>query len=134
MYTKLAVAGTRSILGIAVLAGLLFADKAAVAKDYNVTVAIHVSAKGLDLSQPTDAGIFYKRLKDAAWVACTRADRVNLLPVDDVKGCCGKALAGAIRSARTATLTQIYLADHTPQEAAAYGIQMPTQMVAVPRR
>jgi UrcA family protein len=134
MFTKLAVAGARSILGFAAVAGMLFAGNAAVAKDYNVTVAIHVSAKGLDLSQPADARTFYTRLEKAAWVACTRGDRVNLVPVDDVKGCCEKALGGAIRSAKAPTLAQIYLATHTPQEAAAHGIDMPTQIAAVPRR
>jgi UrcA family protein len=134
MDTKLANSGTKSILSISAVVGMLFAGNAAVAKDYGVTVEIHVSAKGLDLSQPADARTFYKRITEAAWVACTRADRVDLLPVDDVKRCCEKALSSAIRSAKAAPLTQIYLASHTPQEAAAYGIDTPTQMVAVPRR
>jgi UrcA family protein len=134
MYTKLAVAGARSILGFAAVAGMLFAGNAPVAKDHNVTIAIHVSAKGLDLSQPADARTFYTRLENAAWVACTRGDRVNLVPVDDVKGCYEKALGGAIRSAKAPTVTQIYLATHTLQEAAAHGIDMPTQIAAVPVR
>lgn len=134
MITQQAVAGARSILGFAAVAGILFAGNAAVAKDHNVTVVIHVSTKGLDLSQPADARAFYTRLEKAAWVACTRADRVNLIPVDDVKGCCEKALGGAIRSAKAPTLAQIYLATHTLQEATAHGIDTLTQIAAVPRR
>lgn len=130
MYTKLAVAGARLILGVAVVAGVLFAGNAAVAKDHNVTVAIHVSAKGLDLSQPAGAWTFYTRLENAAWVACTRGDRVNLVPVDDVRGCYEKALGEAISSAKVPMLTQIYLATHTLREAAARGINVPAQMAA----
>jgi len=130
MYTKLAVARARLILGVAVLAGVPFATNSAAAKDHNVTVALHVSTKGLDLSQPADARTFYARLENAAWVACTRGDRVDLLPVDDLKGCYQGALGRAIRSAKASALTQIYLATHTPQEAAAQGIESPAQLAA----
>jgi UrcA family protein len=134
MYTKLATAGARSILGVAVVAGMLFGSNAAAAKDHNVTVAIHVSTGGLDLSQPTEARIFYTRLENAAWLACTRGNRVNLVPVDDVKGCYEKALGGAIRSAGAPTLTRIYLATHTLQAAAAHGIEVPRQIAGVAPR
>jgi UrcA family protein len=132
MYTKLTPTGARSILGVAAVAGILLASSAALAKDHNVTVAIHVSTKGLDLRQPADASTFYKRLENAAWVACTRGDRVNLVPIDDVKGCYEKALGGAIRSAKTPVLTQIYLATHTLQEAEVHGIDVPVQIARVP--
>jgi UrcA family protein len=134
MYTKLAAAGARSILGCASVAGILLAGNAAAAKDHNVTVAIHVSTEGLDLGQPADARTFYSRLKNAALVACTRGNRVNLVPVDDLKGCYEKALGGAIRSAKAPTLTQIYLATHTLQEAAARGIDVPAQIAGVTAR
>src|SRR5262249_44826481 len=106
----------------------------AAAKDHNVTVAIHVSTEGLDLGQPADARTFYMRIKNAAWVACTRGDRADLLPVDDLKACYEKALAGAIRSAKVATLTQIYLATHTLQEAVAHRIDVPAQIAGVTPR
>jgi UrcA family protein len=134
MYTKLAAAGARSILGCAAVAGILLAGNAAAAKDLNVTVAIHVSTKGLNLGQLADARTFYSRLKNAAWVACTRGNRVNLVPVDDLNGCYEKALGGAIRSAKAPTLTQIYLATHTLQEAAARGIDVPAQIAGVTPR
>jgi UrcA family protein len=134
MYAKLAVTGPRSILGVAAVAGMLFGGNLVAAKDHNVTVAIHVSTKGLDLSQPTDASTFYTRLENAAWVACTRGDRVNLVPVDDVKSCYEKALGGAVRSAKAPMLAQIYLATHTLQEAAAHGIDVPMQIAGVPPR
>ena len=130
MYTKLAAAGARSILGFGAVAGILFAGNAAAAKDHNVTVAIHVSTAGLDLSQPVDARTFYTRLENAAWVACTRGNRADLVPVDDLKGCYEQALGGAIRSVKAPTLTQIYLATHTLQEAAARGVEVPAPLVA----
>lgn len=134
MYTKLAVAGARLVLGVATVAGTLFPTDPAVASDHNVTVVLHVSAKGLDLSQPADARTFYSRLENAAWVACTRGDRVDLLPVEDLKGCYEKALGGAIRSAKAPMLTQIYLTTHTGQEAATHGVDLPAQIAAVPGR
>lgn len=129
MYTKTGVMSmsARALLGAATVACALFAGAVA-AKDYKVTVALHVSTQGLNLSQPADAQAFYTRLQNAAWVACTRGNRVNLVPVDDVKGCYEKALGGAIGAAKAPTLTQIYLATHTLQEAAAHGIEIPAQV------
>jgi UrcA family protein len=127
MYRKTAVLSV--VLSAAAIACPLFAGNVA-AKDYTVTVAIHVSTQGLDLSQPADARKFYTRLENAAWVACTRGNRVNLVPIDNLKGCCEKALAGAIRSASVPTLTQIYLANHSVQEAVAGGIVAPA-LIAV---
>lgn len=63
-------------------------------------------------------------------VACTRGNRVDLLPVDDLKACYDKALGGAIRSAKAPTLTQIYLETHTLQQAAAQGIEVSAQFAA----
>ena len=134
MYTKLAIARIRLILGVAVVVGILFATNSAAAKDRKVTVVLHVSTKGLDLSQPAGARTFYARLGNAAWVACTRGDRVALLPVDDLKGCYERALGGAIRSAKAPTLTQIYLETHTLQEAAAHGIEAPAQVALMPSK
>jgi len=134
MYAKLAAAGTRSILGIAAVASMVFAHNAAAAKDHDVTVAIHVSTEGLHLNQPADSRSFYTRLENAAWVACTRGNRADLLPVDDAKGCYETALAGAISSVRVPMLTQIYLATHSLQEAVAHGINVPTQTAGLPRR
>jgi UrcA family protein len=127
MYPKTVVIS--AVLGAAAIACPLFAGNVA-AKDYKVTVAIHVSRQGLDLSQPADAWTFYTRLENAAWVACTRGNRVNLVPSDDPKGCYEKALGGAIRSASVPTLTQIYLANHSVREVVARGILVPTQIAA----
>jgi len=129
MYTKLASARGWSLLGAATVVCTMFTGNVA-AKDHDVTVAIHVSAQGLDLSQPADARTFYSRLKNAAWVACTRGNRVNLAPVDDVQGCYEKALGGAIRSAKAPVLTGIYLETHTLQQAAKRGIEVPAQLAA----
>lgn len=130
MYTKLAIARVRLILGVPVVAGILFATNAAAGNDHNVTVVLHVSTKGFDLSKPTDARTFYARLENAAWVACTRGNRVDLLPADNLKRCYESALGGAIRSTKAPTLTQIYLETHTFLEAGAQGIKVPAQLAA----
>jgi UrcA family protein len=117
-----------AILGAAAIACPLFAGNVA-AQDHKVTVAIHVSTQGLDLSRPADARTFYTRLENAAWVACTRGNRVDLVPSENPGACVEKALAGAIRSASVPTLSQIYLANHTIQEAVAGGI-LPPALIA----
>ena len=68
MVTKTASLSAWPILGAAIVACSLFAGSVA-AKD--VTVAIQVSTQGLDLSQPAGAHQFYRRLQQAARVACT---------------------------------------------------------------
>jgi len=129
MYTKTAPTSGWSLLGGVAVVCTLFGGNVA-AKDHDVTVAIHVSTQGLDLSHPADAQIFYTRLKNAAWVACTRGNQVNLVPVDNLQGCYEKALGGAIRSAKTPMLTQIYLETHPLQDAAKHGIEIPAQLAA----
>jgi UrcA family protein len=129
MYTKTIGTSARSLLGAAAVACTLVGGNVA-ARDLNVVVAIHVSTQGLDLSRPADAQTFYTRLESAARVACTSGDRVNLEPVDDLQGCYEKALGGAIRSAKIPMLTQIYLTNHTLQDAVAFGIQVPAQTAA----
>ena len=106
------------------------ADQAAGPKDHEVTVAIQVSTRGLDLSQPAGAQKLYWRLQHAAREACTSGNRVGLAPSPDPTGCREKALADAIRSANLTLLTQVYLASHTLREAAAHGIDVPVQMAA----
>ncbi len=131
MYTKLPAPGAQPILGILAVAAILFVTSPVAARDHNVTVVLHVSTKGLDLNQPVDARTFYSRLENAAWVACTRGDRVDLLPVDDLKGCYEAALGRAIGTAKAPMLTQMYLTTHTLVEAAAHGIAVPTQAAVV---
>jgi UrcA family protein len=121
--------GTRLFVAIASVACTLFAAGAG-AKSHEVTVAIHVSTQGVDLSQAADAHTFYARLQNAAWEACTRANRVDLQPVDDVRGCYESALSAAIRSVKAPTLTQVYLENHTMQEAARQGITLRAQLAA----
>ena len=129
MHAKSAVTSARFFVGAATVVCTMFAANV-VAKDKIVTVAIQVSARGLDLSQPADAQTFYTRLQNAAWVACTRGDRVDLLPVDPLKVCYEKALGAAVHASNKPLVTQIYLATHTLQEAAAHGIDVPAQVAA----
>lgn len=130
MYTKLAVAAARSILVVAAVAGMLFGGNAAAAKDHNVTVAIHVSTRGLDLSQPAGVHQFYTRLQHAAGVACTHGNRADLKPVPNPVACYEKALGDAVRSANAPLVTRVYLETHTFQQAAAHGIDVPAQTAA----
>jgi UrcA family protein len=101
-----------------------------VAKDHKVKVAVHVSAEGLDLSQPQGAHTFYTRLQQAAYVVCTDGERVDLTPVDNQSRCVEKALGEAVRAAGQPMLSQVYLETHTMQQAAAYGIKAPAQLAA----
>jgi len=126
MYAKTALPSARTLLNIA-LASMLFSGALA-AQEHKVTVAMPVSAQGLDLTRATDARAFYTRLENAAWVACTRGNRVDLEPVADVKGCYEKALGGAVRSAKAPLVTQIYLSSHTIEQAATHGIEIPVQI------
>jgi UrcA family protein len=114
--TPVRLAAHVAVIAVALCAG------AVVAKDHDVTITIHVSVAGLDLSQPADADRFYARIQSAAWKACTDGNRVDLVPLDDVKGCYEKSLGNAIRLANLPHLTNIYLATHTLQQAEACGI------------
>jgi UrcA family protein len=123
MFTKTTALAAFAVTG-SLIAGL------AAAKDHNVTVAVPVNAQGLDLTQPQDARTFYARLQQAAYVVCTDGRRVDLAPADNQKHCYEKALGNAIRATKQPMLTQIYLGEHTMQEAAARGIQVPSQVAA----
>lgn len=127
MTTRTNINSNRILIGTALLACTLCAGIVC-AKEPTVTVALHVSTQGVDLSQPAGARTFYTRLENAAWVACTRGNRVDLVPVTDLKGCYEKALGGAVRATRSSLVTQLYLTTHTYAEAAARGIEIPSQV------
>jgi UrcA family protein len=128
MSIKPAPAAAKAILGCIAAYGTSFAGDRTPVNNHEVTVAIRVSAAGLNLNRSTDAQTFYARLKNAAWVACTRGDRAGLVPVDDVTGCVERSLAGAIQAAKTPTLTRIYMATHAPLDAAAHGMGIAAQV------
>jgi UrcA family protein len=129
MYTRLLPVSARSILAAVAIAGTLFAGSVA-ANDHEVIVAIPVNAHGLDLSRPAGAQQLYQRLEYAAYVACTRADRVGLAPSPDPRGCGEKALADAVRSVNLPLLTRVYLGKHTLREALVHGIEPPAELAA----
>ncbi len=128
MYTKTAVMLARPVLGAAVACTIVAGSVAA--RDHQVTVTVHVSTEGLDLSRPAGAHQFYARLQHAAQVVCTHGNRVDLAPAPDPKGCYEKALGDAIRSANVPQLTKVYLATHTLREAAAQQIDVSAQIAA----
>jgi UrcA family protein len=127
MHIHRAAKSARDALGVAAIAYALIAGSAEAGE---VTVAIHVNGHGLDLSQPAGAQMLYQRLDNAAYVACTRSNRVGLAPSPDPRGCTQRALANAIRAVNMPLLTQAYLAKHTLGEALAYGIDLPAQVAA----
>lgn len=129
MNTKTSAAMVGSLL-FAAFAGCTLFIGSAQAQDHTVTIAIKVSTKGLDVRQRKGAQMLYGRLRDAAWVACTHGNRVDLAPASDLEGCRENALAGAIRAAHLALLTQVYLASHGVREAAAHGIDAPLKVAA----
>ena len=129
MYAKASRTIACLLVGTAAFAGTLFTGTV-VAKDKIVTVAIHVNSQGLDLRRPADAHTFYARLEHAAWLVCTGGTRVDLLPVDSQPVCYEKALGDAVRATNKLPITNIYLASHTPQEAAKHGIEVPWQVAA----
>jgi UrcA family protein len=120
--------GTRLLAG-SVLAIAFFCG-AAGADEHAVIVSKKVDSSGLDLNRAADAQQLYTRIRHAADDVCTRGRQVDLLPSDNPARCYEKALANAIRSARLPMLTQIYLNTHSAQEAAARGIEVPSQVAA----
>jgi UrcA family protein len=128
MYVKMPLPGVRLLVG-SVLALALFCS-AADADSGKVIVSKQVDSSGLDLNQAADAQKLYTRIRHAADDVCTRGKQVNLLPADNPTRCYEKALADAIRSAKLPMLTQIYLNTHSAQEAAARGIEVPSQVAA----
>jgi len=129
MYANALAAGARALLGTIAVASIFFSDPLA-AKDREVTIALHVSTVGIDLSRPADARKIYTRLDRAAWAACNTGDRVGLAPSDNAASCYQDALASAIKSAKAPLLTRIYLDNHTLQQAAVQGIREPSQIAA----
>ncbi len=133
MHARTASISARCLVAAATIAmavPITFFAGDALAGNREVTVAIRVPTQGLDLSQPDGAQKFYIRLKNAADLACTSGDRFDLAPPDDPKRCYEQSLAGAVRSANVALVTQIYLETHTAREASAYGVSVPTQVAA----
>jgi UrcA family protein len=123
------VRSVRSFVGAMAVVCVL-AGSTASADEHNVTLTTHVSAAGLDLDRPADAEKFYVRLKRAAADVCTDRLRVGLEPVDNPNACVERALSSAVRSVNLANITQVYLATHTPRQAAAAGISVPLQAAA----
>jgi UrcA family protein len=130
MYTKTTVINAWPVLGATIVACMFFAGDVA-AEGSTVTVAIRVSAQGIDLSEPAGARELYRRLKNAAWIACTRANRVGLEPSPDPEACSEKALGEVILSAHMPLLTRVYLETHSLGQAAAHGIDVPVAPVQV---
>ena len=129
MYANTLATSARALFGTLAIASALFSNALA-AKDLEVTIALHVSTEGFDLSRPADARKIYARLDKAAWEACNNGNRVGLAPADNVPSCYQNALAGAVKAAKAPLLTRIYLDNHTLQQAAVQGIREPSQIAA----
>ncbi len=129
MRTGIQVVNAMTAITAAALACTWFSGVAGAA-DRVIVDSIHVSTDGLDLTRTSDAQRLYMRLKDAAYVLCTRGTRAGLEPVKDYKGCYEKALGNAVRSVRAPLVTQMYLRSHTFEEAVAHGIGGSEQLAA----
>jgi UrcA family protein len=129
MYVKTAAVKAWSVFGAAIVACTFFAGDV-LAQGHEVSVAYQVSTRGLDLSTSAGARELYSRLKNAAWIVCTRANRVGLEPSPNPAACAEKALGEAIRSAHMPLLVQAYLETHSLGQAAAHGIDVPMQLAA----
>jgi UrcA family protein len=130
MNMKASILRAKPIVCLAALAACAVLSGPANADGREVTVKISVSPAGLDVSQHSGAQRLYWRLQHAARYVCTRGDRVALEPSSNPEACREEALAEAIRSANLPLLTQIYLATHSLQEAAARGIEVPAMIAA----
>jgi UrcA family protein len=106
----------------AVLAASVRADE--------VTVNYSVSAAGINLSQAAGAREFLRRLEHAARVVCTHGNRVDLVPLDDIRGCFEQTIGEAVRLANKPELTAVYLQTHSSQVATAYRVDVPVQVAA----
>jgi UrcA family protein len=129
MYSRSVVMNICAFFGTTIVASTLFSGYVA-AEGRPVTVALKVSARGLDLKTPAGAHELYSRLKNAAWIACTGANRVDLEPSPNPDACSERALGEAIGSVNLPLLTQVYLDTHLARDAVAYGIEVPVQMAA----
>ena len=118
---------THTLLAI-VIAGSLIAGIAQ-AKDKTVIISKHVSKAGLDLSDRVDAQTLYRRLRWAADDVCSaRTMRVDVLPLDNSRGCFEKALGNAVRQVNAPLVTQAYLLTHTLRDASNWGIELPVEL------
>lgn len=129
MHTNTAAAKAGYLLAAALTACTL-STGSAVAGSHPVTVAIKVSTQGIDPNQPAGAQELYRRMADAAWIACTRANRVGLAPSADEQACTEESLAAAIRSVHMPLVTLAYLEKHSLGQATAHGIEVPVQASA----
>ncbi len=130
MNTIFHIHNAKFIVGIAASAACAVLSAPVQAKSHEVTVNIAVSITGLDLSQPVAARKLFARLQFAADRACTSANIVGLEPVASYHACYEKALGDAVRSVNQPQLRMAYLATHTPEQAAAYGIEIPARIAA----
>jgi UrcA family protein len=130
MNTKTPALNAKSFICIAAAAACAVLSSPVQANDHELTVKISVSTTGLDLSQPAVAREVYRRLQRASRTACRDGDRVGLEPPTSFMGCYEKALGDAVHSAHRPELNIVYIATHTPRDAATYGIEVPVRIAA----
>jgi UrcA family protein len=113
-----------------IIAAATIFDAPAAAAGHPIPVSIHLSTRGVDLGNPTEARRFYEKLKYAATVVCTHGDKAGLEPLPSPKDCADKSLADAIRSVNAPRLLEIFLETHTVRQASALGIIEPPKLAA----
>jgi UrcA family protein len=100
------------------------------AEELMVTIKQSVSSEGIDPSRPAGARELYSRVQKAAHIVCGPGNRVGLRAVPNLERCYEKALSDAVRSANLPQLTMVYLRTHSPEDAAARGINVSTLVAA----
>ena len=130
MSTIVRTLNAKCIASIAAFSACAVLSASVHAKSHEVIDKLTVSTAGLDLRQPADARKLFSRIEKAADILCTRGMRVGLEPVQNYAACYEKALGDAVRSAQQPMLSMIYLETHTPDQAAAHGIEIPARIAA----
>lgn len=120
----------KSFIYIAVLAAYALLSGPTQAKERIVTVKVSVDTAGLDVGQAAGGRELYSRLARAAAIVCGSGNQVGLQAVDSLTDCMETAIGQAVRSANLPQLTLAYLRNHTLQQAATLGIDVPAVLVA----
>jgi UrcA family protein len=130
MKTDAPVFNAKLFICIAAVAAIVALSGPAEAGDRTVIVRIPVESAGLDLNQAADARELFRRLGQAARIACGRGNQVGLEPPASHSECYEQALGGAVRSIHRQQLSNVYLATHTYSDAAKHDIEVPAQIAA----
>jgi UrcA family protein len=128
MHLNAPVPNTKSFIYIVLMTACALLAGPLQAKELAVTLKVNTA--GLKIGQPAGGRELYSRLKHAAAIVCGNGSQVGLQVVESLVGCKEAALGEAVRSANLPQLTVAYLGEHTLQQAATHGIEVPGVLIA----